>query len=223
MATGGLLGSVVRFAVRFRGVVVALAVLLVAYGAFVLSEARYDVFPEFAPPQVVIQTEAAGLAPEQVEMLVTQPLENALNGAAGVESLRSTSIEGLSVVTIVFDPESDIVRDRQVVAERLAEVAAQLPTGVKTPALAPLTSSTSTVLIVGFTSQARSLMELRTLADWTLRAGRRQGRGVRRRGAPAPGAGAPGAARALRLRPGGRAGSRAALDGHARRRLHRDA
>jgi CzcA family heavy metal efflux pump len=168
-ARGGLLGGIVAFAVRFRGVVLALAVLLVVYGVYVLLGARYDVFPEFAPPQVVLQTEAPGLAPEQVEALVTRPIESALNGAPGVESLRSTSIQGLSVVTVLFDPRTDVTRDRQVVAERLAEIAGRLPRGVSAPGLTPLTSSTSTVLIVGLTSEERSLMELRTLADWTLR------------------------------------------------------
>ena len=131
--------------------------------------ARYDVFPEFAPPQVGIQTEAPGLSPEQVETLVTQPIENALNGAPGVQALRSTSIQGLSIVTVMFAASADVTRARQSVAERLAEVADLLPDGAGPASLAPLTSSTSTVLIVGLTSEKKSLMELRTLADWTLR------------------------------------------------------
>ena len=167
--TSGPLSIVVRSAIRFRGVVLALACLLLVYGAAVLTQARYDVFPEFAPPQVVIQTEAPGLAPEQVEQLVTQPIENGINGVPGIEALRSASIQGLSVVTAVFSPGSDIYRDRQVVTERLASVAGQLPKGIETPTVAPLTSSTSTVLVVGLTSDTRSLMDLRTLADWTLK------------------------------------------------------
>jgi CzcA family heavy metal efflux pump len=102
-------------------------------------------------------------------LLVSQPIENAINGMPGVETLRSASIQGLSVVTVIFRPRSDIYRDRQLVAERLALVAGQLPQGVAAPAMTPLTSSTSTVLIIGLTSDRLSLMDLRTLADWTVR------------------------------------------------------
>lgn len=168
-APSGPQAAVIRFSVRFRGVVVALACVLVAYGIHALGRAKYDVFPEFAPPQVDIQTEAAGLTPEQVEILVTRPIENAINGVPGVQRLRSTSIQGLSIVTVLFDPSSDIYRDRQVVAERLAVAAQQLPQGVQPPAMTPLTSSTSVVLVAGLTSETRSLMALRTIADWTVR------------------------------------------------------
>jgi len=164
-----MLNAIVRFSIRHRGVVLALAGALLGYGFYSLGLAKYDVFPEFAPPQVVIQTEAPGLAPEQVEVLVTQPLENAVNGVSGVETLRSGSIQGLSVITVVFRPESDIYRDRQAVAERLAGVAGVLPSGVRAPVITPLTSSTSVVLAVGLTSETKSLMQLRTIADWTLR------------------------------------------------------
>lgn len=161
--------AIIAFAIRFRGIILALACLLVAFGLHTLIWASYDVFPEFAPPQVGIQTEAPGLSPEQVEVLVTQPIENAINGAPGVQTLRSTSIQGLSVVTVFFDPATDIYRNRQVVAERLATASQQLPQGVKPPTMTALTSSTSTVLVVGLTSDTRSLMELRTIADWTVR------------------------------------------------------
>ncbi|KZC22663.1 acriflavin resistance protein [Rhodanobacter thiooxydans] len=166
---GGPQAALIRFAIRFRGIVIALACALLAYGVYALGHAKYDVFPEFAPPQVGIQTEAAGLTPEQVEILVTRPIENAVNGVAGVSTLRSTSIQGLSVVTVFFDPASDIYRDRQVVAERLATAAQQLPQGVQPPAMTPLTSSTGIVLVAGLTSTTRSLMDVRTAADWTLR------------------------------------------------------
>lgn len=165
----GLQAGVIAFAIRFRGIVIALACVLVAYGVYGLIGAKYDVFPEFAPPQVGIQTEAPGLTPEQVEILVTRPIETAVNGVPGVQSLRSNSIQGLSVVNVFFDPASDIYRDRQVVAERLTVAAQQLPQGVQPPAMTPLTSSTSTVLVAGLTSNTRSLMELRTLAEWTVR------------------------------------------------------
>ena len=165
----GLQTAIVSFAIRYRGIVVALAALLLAYGVLSLTRAKYDVFPEFAPPQVNIQTEAPGLTSEQVEVLVTQPIENAVDGVPGVESLRSSSIQGLSVITITFDPASDIYRDRQVVNERLAATAQTLPAGVQAPTLTPLTSSSSTVLVIGLTSRSKTLMDIRTLADWTLR------------------------------------------------------
>jgi CzcA family heavy metal efflux pump len=164
-----MLQAIVRFSLRFRGVIVALACALLGYGIYSLTLLRYAVFPEFAPPQVVIQTEAAGLAPEQVEVLVTQPIENAINGVPGIDSLRSGSIQGLSVITVVFDPGTDVYRDRQVVAERLSAVAGQLPSGVEAPRMTPLTSATGTVLAVGLVSERQSLMALRTMADWTVR------------------------------------------------------
>ena len=161
--------ALIVFAIRFRGIVIALGCILLGYGFYALLRANYDVFPEFAPPQVGIQTEAPGLTPEQVEVLVTRPIENAINGVSGVQKLRSTSIQGLSVVTVFFDPSGDIYRDRQAVAERLAVAAQQLPEGVQASAMTPLTSSTSTVLVIGLLSDSRSLMELRTVADWTVR------------------------------------------------------
>ncbi len=161
--------AVIGFAIGFRGIVIAIACLLLAYGVHMLGRARYDVLPEFAPPQVSIQTEAVGLTPEQVEILVTRPIESAINGVPGVQTVRSSSIQGVSVVTVFFDPGSEIYRDRQVVAERLAAAAQQLPQGVQPPAVTPLTSSTSRMLVVGLTSKTRSLMDLRAAADWTVR------------------------------------------------------
>ena len=161
--------ALIGFAIRFKGIVVALGCALFGYGWFALGDIKYDVFPEFAPPQVAIQTEAPGLSPEQVEVLVTQPIETSVNGLAGVESMRSASLQGLSVITVVFQPRSDIYRVRQLVAERLVVVVSQLPQGVRPPAMTPLTSSASTVLVVGLTSDQRSLMDVRTIADWTVR------------------------------------------------------
>ena len=165
----GLLNGIVHFSLRFRGVVIALACALLGYGLFALTQANYDVFPEFAPPQVTIQTEAPGLSPEQVETLVTQQIENAINGIAEIESLRSSSIQGLSIITITFRPQSDIYRARQSVSERLTTLGGRLPQGVKPPLMTPLTSSTSVVFVLGLTSKDRSLMQMRTLADWTVK------------------------------------------------------
>ncbi|MBL6853074.1 MAG: efflux RND transporter permease subunit, partial [Alphaproteobacteria bacterium] len=164
----GVQAALIDFALRFRGVVIALSALLLGYGLYTLTQVKYDVFPEFAPPQVVVQTEAPGLSPEQVEALVTQPLENSLNGTPGLATLRSASIAGLSAITITFDPASDIYRDRQLVQERLAVAAGGLPTGIGTPSMTPLTSATGTILIAGLTSRTKSLMELRTAAEWTI-------------------------------------------------------
>jgi Cu/Ag efflux pump CusA len=168
-APSGPQASIIRFSIRFRGIVISLACILVAVGAYALGDGKLDVFPEFAPPQVSIQTEAVGLTPEQVEILVTRPIENAINGAPGVEKLRSSSIQGLSVVTVIFASSSDIYRDRQVVAERLAAAAQELPQGIEPPIMTPLTSSTSRMLVIGLTSQTRSLRELRDVADWIVR------------------------------------------------------
>ncbi len=164
-----MLNRVVQFSLRHRGVIIALGVVVVAYGLYVAARTRLDVFPEFAPPQVVIQTEAPGLSSEEVEQLVTTPIETGLNGTAGLDAIRSQSIQGLSIVTLVFLDNTDIFRDRQMVAERLAEIISRLPQGVGPPRLGPLTSSTSLTLVMGLTSTNRTPMELRTFADWTMR------------------------------------------------------
>ncbi len=164
-----MLNAIIRFSLRFRGIIYALAVLASAYGLYTLTQVKLDVFPEFAPPMTVIQTEAPGLSSEQVEMLVTQPIENALSGTVGVQSMRSKSLQGLSVVTLVFGERSNVLQVRQLVSERVSALAATLPTGVQPPRLLPLTTATSVVLAVGLTSKTRSLMELHDVAQWTVR------------------------------------------------------
>ena len=161
--------TLIAFAIRFRRIVLLLAAVMLGYGAYNLLSARYDVFPEFAPPRVSIQTEAPGLSPEQVEVLVTRPIETELNGVPGIKLLMSNSIQGLSVVNVFFDAASDIYRDRQVAAERLTVAAQQLPQGVHPPTITPLTSSSAMVLVVGLTSKTQSLMKLRSVADGLLR------------------------------------------------------
>ncbi len=164
----GLLNSIVRFSLRFRGIIIALSILFIGYGIYTLTQAKFGVFPEFAPPQAVIQTEAPGLSPEQVEVLVTQPIENAVNGIVGIESLRSRSIQGLSVVTATFNKGSNINIDRQFVTEKLSTLAGQLPVGVKQPEMTPLVPSTGLTLVIGLTSTEKTPMQLRTFADWVL-------------------------------------------------------
>src|SRR5436190_7250225 len=164
-----MLQALVSFSLRFRGVVVALACVLLGYGIYIARNAKLDVFPNFVQPQVVIQTECPGLAPEQVELLVTAPIETMINGLGDMESLRSESIEGLSFITAVFKENTDVYRARQTLAEKLAEMAGVLPATVKTPRMTPLTSSTMDLLKIGLVSTNMTPMELRTFADWTLK------------------------------------------------------
>src|SRR5436190_2068697 len=117
-----MLRSFVSFSLRFRGVVVALASVIVGYGFFVAAKAKLDVFPEFVQPQVVVQSEAPGLAAEQVEALVTRPIEAALIGVGNLESVRSESIQGLCVITVVFKEGTDIFLARQMLGEKLSEI-----------------------------------------------------------------------------------------------------
>ena len=163
-----MLSKVVAFSVRFRGVVVALAILLMGYGIYKLSNASLDIFPEFAPKQVIIQTEAQGLTAEQVEVLVTQPLENALGGLMGTESIRSQSIPSLSVVILTFYDSTDIYLDRQLVSERLLSLNDALPENIGPPLMVPLESSSGTIMTIGLSSDKHDLMALRALVDWTL-------------------------------------------------------
>ena len=164
-----MLAAIVRWSLRFPVVVCVLAGMLALYGVLVLVRAKYDVFPEFVPPQAAVQTEAPGLVAEQVELLVTLPIEQAISGASGVQVVRSETISGLSVVTVVFQENLDPYRARQIVAEALEQVTARLPQGVKPPKLEPLTSSTMDLLKVGIVSEALSPMQLRDLAQWTIR------------------------------------------------------
>jgi CzcA family heavy metal efflux pump len=162
-----MMSALVRFSIRFSGVIIGLATLVVLYGFYSLSRSNLDVFPEFAPTQIIIQTESPGLSAELVESLVTQRIETSIAGTVGIASMRSQSIPGLSIVTIIFDEKTDVYRNRQVIAERLSTLTNKLPQGI-TPNITPLTSSASTVLGFGVTSKSRSLTELRTLVDWTI-------------------------------------------------------
>ena len=163
-----MLRNLVHFSLRYRRAVVALACVLTGYGIYVADHARLDVFPNFVPPEVVVQTEAPGLLPEQVEVLVTRPIESLLNGLGSLESLRSETISGLSVITVAFKEGTDILVARQMLAERLATVTATLPPEALPPVMSPLTSSTMDLLMIGLVSDQLSPMELRTLADWTI-------------------------------------------------------
>jgi CzcA family heavy metal efflux pump len=164
-----MLNAIIRFSLRFRGVIYALAVLLAGYGLYTLTRAKLDVFPEFAPPMSIVQTEAPGLTSEQVETLVTQPVENALAGMAGLQSMRSKSLQGLSAITVVFDSHANLLQVRQLVSERVNALIATLPAGVQPPRLLPLTTTTSVVRTIGLTSNTRSLMDLYDIAQWAVK------------------------------------------------------
>jgi CzcA family heavy metal efflux pump len=163
-----MLSAIVSWTLQRPRLVIAAALLLLIYGGLVLSRAKLDVFPEFVPAQAEIQTEAPGLTAEQVEQLVTRPVEQSVNGAAGVSSVRSESLAGISVVSVIFAEGSDPYRARQVVSEALGEIGA-LPAGVSAPKVSPLTSSTMDLLKLGFTSDKLTPMALRDLVQWTIR------------------------------------------------------
>ena len=159
----------VGLSLRNRIVVVALAVLLVIAAVRTLRTAPLDVFPEFAPPLVEVQTEAPGLSTDDVEALVTVPLEAALNGVPGLDRIRSKSVLGLSSVVLVLDPSTDVMRSRQMVQERLSRAAATLPAVARPPVMLSPLSSLSRVLKIGLTSKELSQVEMSTLAKWTIR------------------------------------------------------
>ena len=159
----------VSLCVRHYGVVTVLSVLALALGCWGALRSSVDVFPEFVPSQVDIQTEAKGFAPQQVEELVTRPIENLVNGAAGLATLRSESIPGLSVITITFADGVDLHTARQGISERLSELGSSLPAGVSTPKLSPLVSSTMDLLKVGLLSDKVDAYTLRDTADWIIK------------------------------------------------------
>jgi CzcA family heavy metal efflux pump len=164
-----MLKAIVTLCVRHFGVVSALTLLALILGCWGALSSPLDVFPDFMPSEVDVQTEAPGLAPQQVEELVTRQVENAVNGASGLATMRSESIPGLSVVTITFADNIDVHVARQGISERLSELGSTLPAGVGTPKLSPLVSSTMDLLKIGLLSDKVDAYELRDTADWIIK------------------------------------------------------
>jgi CzcA family heavy metal efflux pump len=158
------MSSIVKFSIRYTGVIIGLAAIAIIFGLYQITRSPLNVFPEFSPNQVIIQTESPGLSSDLVESLVTLPIEKNLGGTIGIETIRSQSIPGLSVITIIFNEHTDIFRNRQVISERLASIVSVMPPGI-IPKITPLTSAASSVLGIGITSKTKSLAEIRTIVD----------------------------------------------------------
>ncbi len=163
-----MLKRIVNFSLHFRGIIIALAFILLGYGTYSITHARYDVYPNFVPPQLTIKTLAPGFSPRQVEKLVTTPIEQALAGGVGARTTYSHSLQGISVIKVLFPSATNIYRDQQAVSQRLAQVSGTLPPDVHTPVLMPINSSIRWVTVVGITSKTNDIRQLRTVADWIM-------------------------------------------------------
>ena len=164
-----MLNKIIRFSLHNRLLVLVASVLLMVAGVYTATTMDVDVFPDLNAPTVTVMTEAKGMAPEEVEQLVTFPIETAVNGATGVRRVRSSSTTGFSIVWVEFDWDTEIYHARQIVSEKIATVMDALPQHVGTPTLGPQSSILGEVLFVGLTADSTSLRDLRTLADWTIR------------------------------------------------------
>ena len=164
-----MLNKIIRFSLRNRLLVMVTAVLLMVGGIYTSTHMEVDVFPDLNAPTVVVMTEVPGMAPEEVERLVSFPIETSVNGATNVRRVRSSSTTGFSIVWVEFDWGTDIYRARQVVSEKLAMVRDALPKGAGNPTLGPQSSILGELMIVALTADSTSLRDLRTLADWTIR------------------------------------------------------
>ena len=161
-----MLNKIIHYSLHNRLVVVCAAILLLIAGTYTAMHTEVDVFPDLNAPTVVIMTEANGMAAEEVEQLVTFPVETAVNGATGVRRVRSSSTNGFSVVWVEFDWGTDIYLARQIVSEKLAVVSESLPVNVGKPTLGPQSSILGEMLIVGLTADSTSMLDLRTIADY---------------------------------------------------------
>ena len=164
-----MLNKIIQFSLNNRLLILVAAALLMVAGVYVMNRTEVDVFPDLNAPTVVVMTEAGGMAAEEVEQLVTFPIETAVNGATGVRRVRSSSTTGFSVVWVEFDWDMDIYLARQIVSEKIAMAAEELPDNVGNPTLGPQSSILGELLIVGMTADSTSMLDLRTIADWTIR------------------------------------------------------
>lgn len=164
-----MLNKIIHFSLQNRLLVLVASVLLLIGGTYTAFHTEVDVFPDLNAPTVVVMTEAGGMAAEEVEQLVTFPLETAVNGATGVRRVRSSSTNGFSVIWVEFDWDTDVYLARQIVSEKLAAASEDLPGNVGKPTLGPQSSILGELLIVGLTADSTSMLDLRTLADWTIR------------------------------------------------------
>ena len=164
-----MLNSILKWSIARRWFVVVGAIIVALWGLFVIREMPLDVIPSFAPPQVQVQTEAPGFAPDEVESLITLPMESALNGTPGLEAIRSSSAVGLSVVNLIFAENTDIYQARQLVTERLQQVQSELPEGISPPEMTPTTSPIGDILKYALTAETTPLMEVTRLADWQIK------------------------------------------------------
>ncbi len=164
-----MLNKIIKFSLQNRVLVIAASILLLLAGAYTATKMEVDVFPDLTAPTVVVLTEAHGMAPEEIERLVTFPVETAVNGAGNVRRVRSSSSAGISIVWVEFEWGTDIYRARQIVNEKISVVSGQLPLGVNTPIMAPQSSIMGEIMLISVTGTATGRMETRTIADWNIR------------------------------------------------------
>lgn len=164
-----MLNRIINFSLSNRLLIVVASVLLIVFGSYVATRMEVDVFPDLTAPTVVVLTEAHGMAPEEVEKLVTFPIETSVNGATNVRRVRSSSSAGISIVWVEFEWNTDIFKARQIVNEKIIAVGEKLPVGAGNPTMAPQSSIMGEIMLISLTSDSTSQMDLRTIADWTIR------------------------------------------------------
>jgi CzcA family heavy metal efflux pump len=164
-----MLNKIIHFALNNRLIVVVASLVLIVFGSYVATKMEVDVFPDLTAPTVVVLTEAHGMAPEEVEKLVTFPIETSVNGATNVRRVRSSSSAGISIVWVEFEWNTDIFKARQIVNEKISVIGEKLPNGVSNPILAPQSSIMGEIMLISLTADSTNQMDLRTIADWTIR------------------------------------------------------